>query len=168
MQWPKSGPNSAAEYMVSGLPFVTGALSVTSSSPTHVTFPYLTRHIYIRNTGGSNLFAGFTANGVQGTNRFTIPVSGTFGDSMLRIKSLFLLASSGSTTAEVVAGITFVEPQMFPTLTGSVVIGTNQGNLDTWGYPGLRIKHVHFIEVTQKKLKLALFRRNQKNSGSCL
>ncbi len=136
MQPPQAGMNSAAEYMVSGMPWVTSSLALTSSAAYQLDFPFLTRHIWIHNTSATTLFVGFTANGVKGTNRFSIASSGTFGDSMLRVKSLFFLTNSGSGTAEVVAGLTFVPAHKFPTLTGSVIPGSgSQGDLSIWG-PG--------------------------------
>ena len=136
MQYPKSGPNLVAEYQVSALPFVTSSTATTTAS--QISFPFVTSFLTVRNTGATNLKVGFTANGLGAANYFTLVPSASY-DGRLRMKDLFLKASSGSTTYEVVAGLTMVERRMFPTLTGSAADGVAAAGADlsTWGYPGL-------------------------------
>lgn len=138
MQYPKSGPNSTAEYQVSGLPFATSSIAGTSS-PVQIMFPFVTRFFTVKNTGTNYLAIGFTNNGVQGGEKFTLPPSGSYGNEH-RVKDLFFLGVGGSTAFEVVAGLTMVERTMFPTLTGSGAAGVAaaNANLSVWGYnPGL-------------------------------
>lgn len=133
MQYPKAGPNSVGEYQISGLPFATGSLAVTNTTPTRVDFPYVTNHFHVRNLGANPVFIGFTANGVAGTNRYTIPSGANLQETRIRVKSLYLLGSGGATTVDILAGLTFVEPQLFPTLTASMSASNNS----QWGYPGV-------------------------------
>lgn len=137
MQYPKSGPNSTAEYQVSGLPFVTNSIAGTSDT-TLIQFPFVTRFFQVKNTGTNFLHVGFTNNGAKGGQRFTLPPSGSYANEH-RVKDLFFLAANATTTFEVLAGLTMVERQMFPTLTGSSAAGVAPANSDltTWGYDGI-------------------------------
>lgn len=143
MQYPKAGPASVAEYQVSGLPFAR-TISVVTSSVANLNFPLVTSTFFIKNNGPGYVAVGFTHNGVQDLNgqgnRFTIAPSGSF-DCALRIKTLFFKATSANTTVEVVAGLTMVETNMFPVLTGSSapgsfgsVTGSYEGSANTYGY----------------------------------
>ena len=136
-QPPKPGPNAVAEYQLSSLPFAT-ASSVTTSSVVQLSFPYVTRFLTVKNTGTGYMAVGFTSNGVQGTNRFTLPPSGS-ETKEFRLKDLFLLGVSANTTFEVVAGLTMIESRMLPTLTGSAAYGVASASSDLsgFGYAGL-------------------------------
>ena len=133
-----SGQHNAAEYQASGLPFVTQ--SATSGSPieaTTIEFPFVTKFFFVRNIGAIPLNVGFTANGVLGSNKFTLLTSQSFqGD--IRVRDLFL-ASSGAASFEVVAGLTGIQRKNFPVLTGSLNIfsGSAQETLgfNGFGYP---------------------------------
>jgi hypothetical protein len=139
LQSPKSGYSLVGEYQVSPVPFATASLAVTSSIATNVPFPYVTSNLFVTNTGTSYLALGFTSNGVMGSNRVVLAPSGTF-DQRVRIKDLYLVSLSGSTTANVYAGLTFIERRMSPVLTGSAAPGVypplSSSNTD-FGYPGL-------------------------------
>lgn len=133
-QPPGSGQGNVAEYMVSGLPWVTQSLATTT--PTKIEFPFLTIDFTVQNTGAENLFVGFTENGVLGSNKFTVAPSGSF-TGHYRLKDLFLVAESTSTSYEVIAGLTTVTNRSFPTLTGSAVY--NSSSVDfiyMYGLPG--------------------------------
>lgn len=135
MQYPRSAPNYAAEYQVSGLPFVTSSIA-GSSNTTLIELPYVSRFVNVKNTGTNYLVVGFTNNGVKnGGQHFTIPPSGSFRDE-LRVKDLFFMAANATTTFEVVAGLTMVERRYFPTLTGSAAAGVAaaNANLDGFGF----------------------------------
>ena len=135
MQYPRSAPNSAAEYQVSGLPYVTSSIAGNTNT-TEIQFPYASRFINIKNTGTNYLLVGFTNNGVKnGGQHFTIAPSGSFRDE-LRIKDLYLMAANATTTFEIVAGLTMVERRYFPTLTGSSAAGVAPAgsNLDSFGF----------------------------------
>lgn len=127
-QHPKSGWNSVAEYQISSLPFATSS-AAGSAVPYYLSFPYVTNFIFIRNTGTNYLNVGFTKNGVVGGQKFSIPPSGSYGDKF-RIKDLYLLANSGSTNFEVIAGLTFIETNKMPVLTASAAPGAAGANAD--------------------------------------
>lgn len=119
LQWPKSGPNLVGEYQISGLPFVT-ASQVLQGSTCHLHFPYVTRFFTILNTGTANIEFGFTQNGTNGTNKFLLWASQSYTGE-IRTKDLFFTAPTAGTTGSfsVMAGMTMVRDDMFPTLTAS-------------------------------------------------
>lgn len=132
MHHPKSGPNLVAEYQVSALPYATSSTVVGTLK---IEFPYVTSFFNVRNIGTSDFYVGFTSNGVSNSNRFTLQPSASFSDS-IRVKDLFL-KSSGATTGsfEIVAGLTMIDRNLFPVLTGSGVSGSSDPT--AFGYPGL-------------------------------
>lgn len=133
MHYPKSGPNSVAEYQVSGLPFVTSSQAGTST-PVQISFPYVTKFITIKNNGGGALYFGFTSNGVSRGNKFSL-ANNDIVTLEVKAKDLFFLGSGGARDFSLVAGLTMIETNMFPVLTGSGM----SGSLDptAFGYPGL-------------------------------
>jgi hypothetical protein len=137
MQYAKSGLNSAAEYQISALPYATSSIAVASDT-TLIEFPYVTKFFNVQNTGTNYLYIGFTKNGAKGGQRFSIAPSGSFEDDF-RVKDLFLISATGSTTFEIVAGLTMIERRQFPTLTGSAAPGVAaaSSNSDDFGYNGL-------------------------------
>ena len=74
------GVNAAAEYMVSGTPFVTssGHQEIGTSDPIRIKFPYVTSWFQIRHSGSAGactgLRIGFTSNGVKGQGAVTSSV----------------------------------------------------------------------------------------------
>jgi hypothetical protein len=125
------GASYVPAYQISGVPYVTASV-VTSGTVTQIDFPYVTNFLALKNTAASGtLIAGFTRNGVLGTNNFTLGTSGSFGAD-LRIKSFFLTANTGSVTFELLAGLTLINVREFPILTGSGVPTTG-----SFGYNGL-------------------------------
>ena len=128
INFPKPHHGSAAEFQVSGFPFVTGSAfdEVGTSIPVRVTFPYVTQFIQVTNIGSGILYVGFTENGVKGTeteHRFQIFKDATSERTTpvipVKCKELyFLCGTSGRTTGfQVIAGLTNVRE--FPVLTGS-------------------------------------------------
>ena len=68
MQYPPPGYNHTPAYQISGLPYVT---SSAANASLNLKFPYVTKFITIRANGGAVDFS-FTANGLVGTNHFTL------------------------------------------------------------------------------------------------
>lgn len=130
-----SGPNNVGEYQASGLPYVTQ--SVATTSPFNIQFPFVTNELTIKNNTSGILRVGFTQNGVQGSNFFTLPVSGAYSGK-LRVTDLFIRSEAGSVTYEVVAGLTTIPRQEFYILTGALNVfsGSEQQILD-YGLKGL-------------------------------
>lgn len=118
---PKIGPNHTPAYQTSGIPFVTSSATPVSGV-FGVNFPYVTRDIYIKCTDGSDtLYVGFTERGASTAalgNRFSLGP----GESVtldLRAKSLFLTGDDPAVDFEIVAGLTMIQWDQFPVITGS-------------------------------------------------
>ena len=130
------GLNHVGAYQVSGIPFAEGGINATSA--TKVSFPYVTRWIYIVNRTGEDVKVGFSEAGVRddgvmagGTNFFlveksTAAVPGVSPVLELKVSEIWL---SGSSVVNVVAGLTSILPQRtsmgagLPSWSGSVGVG---------------------------------------------
>jgi hypothetical protein len=112
MQYPSPGWNHTPAYQTSGLPFLTSS-TAAAGMPVYIQFPYVTRTITVGATGGATTFA-FTANGLAGTNKYTVPSnqSVTFE---FRVKEMWV---TGSTFC-IAAGLTGIPTTTVPTLTSS-------------------------------------------------
>ena len=122
---PRSGPGNVAEYMVSGIPFVTSS-TLPASTIREIKFPYVTRFFTVKNGTNtalsSSIAVGFTGaglNSVSGGHYFTLE-SGESYSGELRCKSLFISSSISTPRYEIIAGLTRVKEYMFPILTGSI------------------------------------------------
>jgi hypothetical protein len=121
--WPKSHHGHAAEYQVSGWPFV-ATYSLTGSF--QVGFPQSTQWVQVQNLDNSkNLRVGFTENGVNGTNYYLLR-GGTTAPAVspvfhVKCKEMWFRGDTitDSIKFSVAAGLTSVMPNDFPTLTGS-------------------------------------------------
>ena len=113
MQWPEPGYNHMPAYQVSGLPYVTSS-TATDTPPFKVSFPYVTKFITIRADGGS-LDIGFTLNGTNNSNHYTLPNNGVL-TMEVRVKEMYV---KGTSTFHVVAGLTGIPTASIPNLTGS-------------------------------------------------
>lgn len=85
----KASLHSVGNYQVSGIPYVTGTISVPSSSatPLVITFPSVTQRIQIHNNGATyGLRVGFSANGVKGTNYWLVEEHSTNGKTADRLE----------------------------------------------------------------------------------
>jgi len=114
----RTGPNNVAEYQASGLPYVTQSVA-TAGSVSNVQFPFVTNEITVKNNSDGVLKIAFTANGLAGSNFFTLPVSGSYG-GRLRVTDIYLSAQAGSVTYEVVAGLTTIPRRDYYLLTGAL------------------------------------------------
>lgn len=130
-QYKKAGQASVLEYMASGLPYVTQ--STVGTTPTAIEFPFVTKFFTVRNGTGGDLHVGFTANGVTGSNRFTLGTGESFTGE-IRVKDLFVMAAAGTTDFEVIAGLTGILARDFFILTGSFV--GFSGSQELFGYRG--------------------------------
>jgi hypothetical protein len=122
-QPPGGGLNNTAEYMTSGLPWVS-ASSLSSGSVWQIDFPNVTNHLRIHLDGGNNasLAFGFTRSGSLGSNKnfltATAQTSDTFSEHV-RVKTIYIVALTNNVTASVFAGLTTISTKNFPILTGS-------------------------------------------------
>jgi len=128
----KAGQQSVAEYMASGLPYATQSTAV-AGTPAKIEFPFVTKFFTVKNNGSGDIFVGFTENGVLSTNRFSIPESGSFSGD-IRVMDLFIEASAGTGSFEVIAGLTGILRRDFFVLTGSFV--GFSGSQELFGYRG--------------------------------
>lgn len=141
--WQGQGPNYVPAYQASGTPFVTSSLGNTvTNTPSRIEFPYVTRWIQVTNTSEHPIRVGFSVHGVNGVggsvsgsrnetsspadnqNYFVISGSGGNSPSSLRLelrtKELYFRRDDASNAGfSLVAGLTGIQEQQFPTLTGS-------------------------------------------------
>lgn len=125
-QPPGGGLNNTAEYMTSGLPWVSSS-AISSGSTWEIEFPYVTNNLTIHNAGtvASSLAVGFTLSGSRGTNRFLLDSTTTFSDTFdqhVRVARVFIHALTNNVTASVFAALTTIPTRHFPTLTSSVPV----------------------------------------------
>ncbi len=133
----KAALNNTGPYMVSGIPYVTGNLTVPSGNtvaPLEITFPSVTQRIHIHNNSASyRIKVGFSAAGVKGTNYWLVENHGTNGKNTdyieLRVKTdkIFLIsddATHDSTGIYIAAELTGITDYALTTAySGSAGIG---------------------------------------------
>lgn len=138
-RWPKPGPMHAPEYQLSAIPFVTSSTAnevkghgmSLPGSVVQITFPFVTRFFAVRciETTPRSLRVGFTAAGVLGSGSyFVLPQMGGGGATQdtpivfdLAVKELFFSSHHHTLATEfsVIAGLTNIPSEFFPTLTAS-------------------------------------------------
>ena len=104
------GINHAPAYQVSGRPFASGGIDTLNNGPTQVSFPYVTRWIYIVNRSGQDVRVGFSELGVEGTNYFIVSRKNSdtrYSSARLEVKVADLWLS-GSGLVDVCAGLTSI------------------------------------------------------------
>jgi hypothetical protein len=107
----KAGLNNVGSYQVSGIPYVTGTLSIptaSSNTPLEITFPAITQRIHIHNNDTSEgLKVGFSVNGVKGTNYWLVEPHTTNGKNNdyieLRVKTdkIYLISAGAAISGKV-------------------------------------------------------------------
>lgn len=122
-QPPSSGLSNTAEYMTSGLPWVSSS-AIPLGAVWTITFPFVTNHLTIKNSGqsASQMSVGFSLSGSQNSNNFVLNSTSTQNQSLseqIRVTTLYLSASTQNVTASVYAGLTTIQAKHFPVLTGS-------------------------------------------------
>lgn len=140
-----SGPNNPAEYMVSGLPYVTSSTKLPASVVTEILFPMVTSWLLVRNhTATSTLRFGFTRASLHPSNpvhnHMQLHQDEQFqGD--VRCKALYLSASLGTPSFTVMAGLTSIQPKQFPILTSSLTTSNGPASQGSgqlvWVYEGV-------------------------------
>ena len=102
-----AGLNNVGSYQVSGDSFATGSLDATNAIK--IEFPYVTRWIYLKNNGTTDVKLGFSEYGVENSNYITIHHTHTNqldGHSPVFELKLTEIWLSGSSDVDVVAGLT--------------------------------------------------------------
>ena len=123
------GLNNVPAYQVSGRPYASGGINATT--PTYVTFPYVTRWVYVINHGAVACKVGFSEAGVDGgTEYFRVSQKDNNKASYsqrleLKVTQLWL---SGSPDVDIVAGLTTIPEKRTsgsagPSFSGSVGVG---------------------------------------------
>jgi len=125
IKWPDVGLNHVGAYEVSGKPWASGSIDAFHGDRPggfEVAFPYVTRWVKVINKDTSNACnVAFSLSGMTGSNNFfTIPVAdivdahghGDSGILELKVSSLWI---SGSTSVDVVAGLTSIEHRLTST-----------------------------------------------------
>jgi len=125
---PKAGPNSVPAYQLSGIPYVTGSTNGAETiSKKQFDFPYVTRFITLVNMNGTAanvLSASFSTEGLDGTpatgqkNYFAVPGNSIPVTLDVRCKTIYLSTSAPSHWS-MCAGLTTIDKDQFPVLTGS-------------------------------------------------
>ena len=129
--WPSPHHNSADEYLIAGVPFVTSSngAEATNTAAIQINFPYVTQWVKVFNNSAAatSLRVGFSTNGIKGTetkNYFVVSGSQNSGELKVKCKSLFLSSNNGTNVSfSVVAGLTMVK-DMYP-LTGTFSDGSS-------------------------------------------
>ena len=135
MNWAKPDHNYVPSYQMSAFPFVTSSVTgeVGTTTPVKIKFPYVTRWIVVKNTGGNSLKFGFTSNGVKGpltgvpynttgsnSNYFVLDTTANTTERLeVKCIELWFLAAASTTDFSVMAGYTTVDQSNFLVLTGS-------------------------------------------------
>jgi hypothetical protein len=122
LRHPKSYHNHAAEYQVSGMPFVTSSVAPgNAADPYQIVFPNVTQFITVNAPDTDDIHIGFTENGVKGTetdNYFVVEASMPPTTFHVRCKEIWVRSSVvGPMNVSVLAGLTNCED--FLILTGS-------------------------------------------------
>ncbi len=116
--YPASGLNNVGEYQASGLPWVTSSQATTT--PYQIAFPFVTNEIVISNSGSAPLRVGFTQNGINGSNYFTV-LAGHVATFDVRVTYIYIRSDSSTANYSMYAGLTQIPFKSMPVLTGSAV-----------------------------------------------
>ena len=119
-----TGLSNVGSYQVSGKPFVSGGLDATSGEALKITFPSVTRWIYVinhDNGSGAHVKMGFSENGLEGDNWFRIgPQTATethFSQRLeLKVTEIYF---TGSSDFDLVAGLTGISPDRITNISPS-------------------------------------------------
>lgn len=115
----RPGVSHAPEYLVSGIPWLTGSLVVSNSATTSITFPNVSKFFVVKNNGTNPCRVGFTTAGIEDNNKH-FAVSGSATQQFdLRVKTIYLRAEVGATNVDVLGGLTAIPGRNYLKLTGS-------------------------------------------------
>ena len=114
---------ATGEYIVSGLPFVSGSAE-TDTSVYQYNFPRLTQWVLVSNESDTDMKIGFTAAGVADDQYFTVQASQMTDKLEVRTKAMFIKSGGSNKAYSIMAGLTDIP-------TGS--IGEFSSNNVYWG-----------------------------------
>ena len=103
----QSGLGNASAYQVSGIPYVSGNLSVTSNDKV-LKFPRVTSWVQVTHTGGQNeiLAIGFSSGGVRNFNKYPLLEGQSTGKLELKVTEMYF--SGTCDDFSVIAGLTSI------------------------------------------------------------
>jgi hypothetical protein len=147
LKQPQPGASYVPAYQTSAIPYVTSSATLSdvptagnSVDPINIKFPYVTKHLTIRNTGANDLRLAFSYSGSfapgeshnggeksahQHRNYFLIPTGSASANAEatqtfdIRCKEIFLLGDGGTTGFSLIAGLTTINASNFPILSAS-------------------------------------------------
>jgi len=104
----QSGLGNASAYQVSGIPYVSGNLSVASGTMVKLEFPRVTSWVQVNNTGGDEtvLAIGFSEAGVSNFNKYVLLEGQSTGKLELKVTEIHF--SGTSDEFSVIAGLTSI------------------------------------------------------------
>jgi hypothetical protein len=98
-----AGLNNVGSYQVSGIPYLSGGLDLTSGGS--LNFPHVTRWIQITNSGSANLLYGYSENGAGGSNVGIVLPNSTTPRMEVKVTELYMEGGTAS-GVYVAAGLT--------------------------------------------------------------
>jgi hypothetical protein len=132
IKYPKIPHNYVPEYQQSSIPWVTASsLATADLSFYHARFPTVTRWIQVHNgdhAGNAVLRFGFSlegvdatadVTGVSGSNYFELHAGEKSDRLELKCTDLYLMTDTNTTPFNIIAGLTNIQRDAFPVLTGS-------------------------------------------------
>jgi len=103
-----TGLSNVGSYQVSGKPFLSGGISVTTDGRSKIAFPAVTSWIYVSSSAA--IAIAMSDLGADGDNFFTIDTANGQNTPVLQIKCTELyLSASATTTVDVIAGLTGID-----------------------------------------------------------
>jgi hypothetical protein len=129
--WSPNGVNSVQAYQPPAVPWVTGSLAIGSGNAQRIGFPNVSKYFRIKNTGANSCKVGFTQAGTEGDKWFSVS-SGTSETFDLRVRDIWLQGDGGSTTVDVLGGMTAIPRRFYQPLTGA-----NPPPSGSWYVPGI-------------------------------
>ena len=112
-----TGLSNVGSYQSSGKPFVSGGISARTGEAHVVSFPSVTRWIYVVNNDTENACeVGFSANGLEGDNYFTVGTDDKSERLEVKVTELYF---TGSSNFDVVAGLTGISPDRITNISPS-------------------------------------------------
>jgi hypothetical protein len=116
---PVQGEGFVSAYQISLIPYVTASTVASSATKSH-DFSHIVAFFTVKNKGADALAVGFTELGVAGSNRIVLGQNESFSGDF-RVKAIFLQgAGTGTSSYELVAGLTGIPSSQMSTLTGSL------------------------------------------------
>ena len=105
----KVGIGNQAAYQVSAIPYASGSIEVpdSGSSPVEISFPNVSRFVTVKNTGTPDIRVGFSENGVEGANYFSLAQDESYTGEW-KIVRLYILSEGAAGEAAVIAGLTSI------------------------------------------------------------